>query len=177
MAYRELVQRLGYNTGSKVVGLYRLWTAHKITDEVFAAALVTTVGSARLRAAALADLGLSADLTARLGRYLPPEPTDIGPESDRLALAADTLIQALPDTPDPEARVHRLGWAEAIAAAVMARSKGIERSPHVTGWVRGISPSACPLCQEWAAGGATFPPDANMLHHKGCTCVQLIITR
>lgn len=182
MAYRELVQRLGDATANRVLEAFTRWQAGQLTDDAFSAVLVAVIASARLRAAALADLGLSATLTARLGHYIPPQAVVIDPEADRLGKAADTLIAALPDTPDPQARVRRLGMAETFAAAIVAYSAGIRRrsaagsNPRIIGWARGISADACELCRYWADSGATFPPTAEMAHHPGCTCTQIIIT-
>lgn len=183
MAYREMVQQLGERTAAKVLAAYTEWAAGRLTDAAFSAALVAVIASARLRAAALADLGLSATLSARLGRYVPPQDSRLDPDTDRLTKAADTLVTELPDTADQEARVRRLGLAETVAAAIVAYSAGIRRrstaasSPRIVGWTRGISASACQLCTWWAKDGATFPPEIEMAHHPGCTCTQLIITK
>lgn len=177
MAYRDLVNRLGERTATKVENLYAAWQAGNLTDDALTAALVAVIGSANLRATALADLGLAATLTAKLGRPVPPVTEAPPDETDRLRKAATTLVAALAATPDALARIARLGRSEPLSAAQKAYSDGVARSPHVIGWTRGTSPGACELCQWWAKDGARFPPKMEMAHHPGCTCTQLIITR
>lgn len=174
MSYRDTLTRLSGSTEAAAVDLHRRWEAGELSDDEFDALLVALLAQADGRAAAVADLGLATALTVALRR--PVAPLGLLPrltDPARLYRAVQTLRQALSATPDPTARVARLGRAEPLTTAARAYSEGIERSPLVTGWTRGLSASACQLCSHWAHGGRVFPADRSMPTHKGCTCTPI----
>jgi len=174
VTYRDTLTALAGATEEAAVNLYLRHEAGEVTDDGFDAYLAAVVSRANGRAAAVADLGLAAAVTVALRR--PVAPLGIVPpasDPDRLRRAARTLREALDDTPDPSARVARLGRSEPLTAAANAYSTGMSASPHVTGWTRGLSAKACQLCQWWARGGRVFRADHPMPTHKGCTCTPI----
>lgn len=178
MTYRDTLTRLSSATEQAAVDLYERWEAGEITDTEFDALLAALVAGANGRATALADLSLAASITVALRR--PVAPLGLLPpasDPDRLRRASATLRAALVDTPNPAARVARLGRAEPLTAATTASSTGIDASPHVAGWTRGLSGKACQLCRWWARDGRVFRADQSMPVHKGCTCTQIPTVR
>ena len=95
-------------------------------------------------------------------------------DPDRLTTAARTLLAL--ENPSL-ARWERLARAEGQEAAARAYSDAVKRSPHVTGWRRGISGSACQLCRWWSRDGRVWAADHTMPTHKGCTCNPVPVTR
>ena len=178
MTYRDTITRLAGSTEDAALDLHRRWEAGDLTDNEFAALLAALVARANGRATAVADLALAASITVSLRRPVAPLGL-LPPTSDtaRLERAARTLRGRLEDTPDPAARVARLGRAEPLTAAARAYSAGMATSPHVTGWSRGLSGKACQLCQWWSGGGRVFPAERPMPTHTGCTCTPIPTTR
>ena len=80
--------------------------------------------------------------------------------------------------PDPTPRVSRFARTEPLAAAGDAYDEAVRRSPHVRGYRRGLSPTACELCA-WLAkrhldpAGYIYRADRPMHRHKGCTCYPI----
>lgn len=171
MSYRDTLTELSGEAEQQAVALYLAWETGQIDDATFVAVLAAIVAAANNRAAALADLSLAATITAALQAPVPTlgltPPAD---DHDRLTTAASTLLGTLTTTPDPQARVARLGRSEPLTTAARAYSEGMARSRHVTGWTRGLSPSACQLCRWWARDGRVWPDDHPLKTHKGCTC-------
>lgn len=173
MTYRDTLTRLGDSTADAVAAVYAARDAGDLTDDDAVAMIAAIIEGANNRAAALADLALAATLTVALKKPVPalgilPAPGD----RQRLIKAATTLLAALPDTPDPLARVERLGRSEPLTTAARARGEAIERQPSVTGWTRSVSGSGCQLCTWWSRDGRVWPASHRMPTHKGCTCTQ-----
>lgn len=124
---------------------------------------------------AVIDLSLAAALTVQTGQAVAPQgltaPAD---DPDRLTKAASTLAALEDVTPE---RWERLARSEPLEAAARAYSDGVRRSPHVTGWTRGLSANACQLCRWWSRDGKVWPDDHPMPTHKGCTCNPAPVTR
>lgn len=80
--------------------------------------------------------------------------------------------------PDPTPRVSRFARTEPLTAAGDAYDEAVRRSPHVRGYRRGLSPTACELCT-WLAkrhldpAGYIYRADRPMHRHKGCTCYPI----
>ncbi len=178
MSYRDTLTRLVEITERAALDIHARWTAGEVNDDEFDAYLAALVVRANGRAAAVADLALAAAITIALRRPiaplgLTPPPSD----PDRLRRAAGTLRAALDETPDPPARVARLGRSEPLTTAANTYSDGMKTSPHVTGWTRGLSAKACQLCTWWASAGQVWPDTHPMPTHKGCTCIPIPTTR
>ncbi|WP_338538177.1 hypothetical protein N5P18_15670 [Janibacter terrae] len=172
MTYRDTIGQLGDATAEKVLVVVAAWEAEEITEDEAAALIAAIISTSNLRAAALADLSLSADLTKATGTVVPP--VGVIPRKDdvrRLNQAAKTLLAVLPDTPDPQGRAARLGRSEPLTAAQEARGEALTRSQLVEGWTRSVS-DACQLCNWWSRDGRIWPKDHTMPRHKGCRCTQ-----
>jgi len=178
MTYRDVLTGLGAATEARVLAAYAAFTDGDLTEEEFVAAVAAIIAKANARAVAVADLSLAATLMLQLGK--PVATLGLTPPKDdpeRLQKAATTLVGLLATTPDPLARVARLGRSEPLGSAATAYSAGIRQSRLVTGWTRGVSGNACELCQSLADGGAVFPDSVEMYHHKGCTCTPIPVTK
>ena len=174
MSYRDTLLRLSGRAEEQARALFAAWEAGKVDDDTFAALLAAIVAAANNRAAALADLSLATAVTVALRR--PVAPMGIAPptsDPERLEKAAKTLLAVENLTPE---RVARLARAEPLETAARSYSTGIARSPHVRGWRRGLSGSACQLCTWWSRGGQVWPADHPMPTHKGCSCSPVPIT-
>lgn len=171
MTYREQVRALAGRAETAVGALYDLYAADRITEAEFVSLVAAAVSRANAQAASLADLGLSAILTARTGTAVPTlgltSPAD---DPARLAMGAKTLLEVMDSTQDPRARVGRLGRSEPRTQAARSYSEGMTRSEHVEGWTRGLSGAACQLCRWWARDGRVWPKDHPLKTHKGCSC-------
>ena len=168
MTYQDQLERTVSETAAQVVAAVALYEAGKISAETLAAIVAAFVAAGNGKAAAIADLSLSAALTTQLGTVVAPlgitRPHD---EPERLRKAANTLLTMENAS---LARWERLARAEGQEAAARAYSEGIRRSRHVTGWRRGISGSACQLCRWWSRDGQVWPDSHPMPTHPGCTC-------
>lgn len=174
MTYRDTITSLAGQAEDAALELFARWEAGDLSDEQFEALLAALVARSNSRAASVADLALAAAVAVAVRRAIAPLGI-VTPAGDpqRLRRATRTLREALPDTPDPRARVARLARAEPLDMAARTYSEGIARSRHVEGWVRGLSPSACELCTWWARDGRVWPKTHAMPTHKGCTCVPI----
>lgn len=171
MTYRDVLHALADDTEAQVVALFNAWQAGRIDRETFIDLLASAVAAANQRAASTAALSLAAAITAALGRAVAP--MGLRPPDDdhtRLVGAATTLA-ALP-TVTPE-RVARVGRAEPMATAQAAYVTGMDSTPLVRGYRRGLSPKACKLCVDWAEDGHIFPAGVEMAHHTGCSCTPI----
>lgn len=174
MSYQSELETLAELSGAQAVAAYEAWAAGTITTETFVAILASYVAGANSQAAALADVGLAAAISVALGV---PQPTlGLLPptgDAERLYEAATTLARDIDATPDPRARVERLGRAEPLHTAAVTFSEGMKRSGKVTGWVRGMDSDPCTLCQWWWRDGRVWPADHEMPTHTGCSCVPV----
>lgn len=173
MTYRDTLTRLSTSTEAAVVELHARLDAGEITEEEFVELAAVAVARGNARAVSLADLALSASVTVALRRAVPvlglPAPDD----RPRLRRAATTLLERLPGSEAPVARVARLGRSEPLTTAARAYSAGMAARPEVTGWTRGVSGNACQLCQWWYRDGRVWPSTHPMPIHKGCTCTPI----
>jgi len=182
LRYRDGALQLSGQAEAAVVGLWERREAGQLNDAQFKALAAGVIAAANARAVTLADLALSAVLTAELGKVIPPLgllPTDDGP---RLAAAIPTLLDraaglALPGAAAAErataerAMVARMARSEPLDAASATFQRGMQRR-RVPGWTRGTGPKPCPLCTS-LADGAVLSPSTPMARHKGCSCYQI----
>lgn len=175
MSYRDTLGTLGDTTAAKVQALVAAWRAGDLDHDTAVAMIAAVIAAANSTATALADLAVAADLTIATGTAVPalgivPPSTD----TTRLTHAARTLLDVLNDTPDPDARVARLGRSEPLTRAQDARGEALARSPLVDGWRRSVT-GTCQLCTWWARDGRVWPTDHRMPTHKGCRCTQTLV--
>ncbi len=176
--YRDSLVELAAATEAQLLAAYESWRDGLLTDAEFVAVVAAFVAAGNSRATALADLSLAATLSVALGTVVAP--LGLLPAAgtvDRLTRAATTLLDVLPGTPDPPARVARLGRAEPLQAAGSAYSEGMAASPHVVGYRRNLTGTACELCTWLRKGGYVYPADKPMYQHPGCTCTPEPVAR
>lgn len=175
MTYQDELEAAVTATAEEVAAAVALHEAGEISAETLAALVAALIAAGNGTAASLADLSLASALTVQLGRVVAPlgitRPLD---DPDRLTTAATTMLRL--ESPSL-ARWQRLARAEGQEAAARAYSAAVKRSPHVTGWRRGISGSACQLCRWWSRDGRVWAADHAMPTHKGCTCHPEPVTR
>lgn len=177
MTYRETLHELADATEAQVVAAYEQYEQGNLDEAAFVALVAAFVAAANNQAAALADLSLALSLTVALEAVVVPmglTPPD--GDAERLTRAAKTLVDRLPGTPDPRARVGRLGRAEPLRTAAGVYSKGIAASEVTTGWVRGRDADPCQLCTWWWREGRVWPKDHPMPTHPGCSCTPIPVT-
>lgn len=189
MTYADTIRSLAATTEGRARDLHTVWEAGRISDDEFEALLAALVVGANGRASAVADLSLAAAVTVALRRPVPPlgivpaptEPARLRTATRTLRTALEAMkVSGLPagaPRPDPAARVGRLARAEPLTTAAKSYSEGMAKSEHVTGWVRGLSATACQLCRWWARDGRVWPADHRMPTHKGCSCSPIPTVR
>lgn len=174
MTYRDSVLTIAAATAAAVALILDAWEAGDLTDDDLVAMVAARVALGNTRAAALADLGLAADITAATRRLslplglLPP-----AGDAQRLTTAVRGIVDA--DKSTARTRIERLADNEPKETAATTRGNGITLSRNVTGWTRGVSPNACRACHGLA--GATLSTKTTMWRHTGCSCTQLITTQ
>lgn len=173
MTYTDTLTTHAEGTADRVEAVIADYEAGTLDRETTVAVIATLIARANVKAAALADLGLSADLTVAVGKAVPTVGVGAPPgDAARLGKAAGTLLDALPDTADRPARVRRLGRSEPLTTAANARGEAITKQPLVQGWTRNLSANPCELCVWWSREGRVWPKDHKLVTHKGCTCTQ-----
>lgn len=174
MTYQDQLEEQASSVTAQVLAAVALYEAGKLTADALVSVVAAYIAAGNFAGAALADLALAAAVTVQTGTAVAPlgitRPAD---DPDRLTRAASTLLA---DPAASLARWQRLAEAELKEAATRGYSEAVKRSPRVNGWTRGLSGSACQLCQWWSRGGQVWPADHPMPTHKGCTCSQLITT-
>ncbi len=177
MTYQDVLARLGEKTEADVLTVYRRFVAGEL-DRARAEAIITRIiVAANLRAEAVADLGLSAQLTVELGTEVPASAEAASTDPVRLRKASSTVLEVAAQSPVPEAIVARLARAEPLEAAARRLSDGISRDKRVKGWVRVMETDACQLCEWWWREGREWPAIHPMQTHKGCMCTQRVVVR
>ena len=176
MAYRETLHTLAGQTEAQVVAAFEQYDAGKLDEAAFVALVAAYVAAANNQAASLADLSLALTLTVAMAE--PVVPMGLTPpagDAERLYRAAKTLVARLPDSPDPRARVARLGRAEPLRP-LRGSTPRHAASEVTTGWVRGVDGDPCQLCTWWERDGRVWPKDHTMPTHPGCSCTPIPVT-
>lgn len=157
-------------TERRLVALHARYVAGEMTADAFVSLAAALVGQANAQAVALADLSLSAWLTAQT-RTATPTLGLVAPEdAGRLQDGLRTLLAAVDGLDTPEARVGRFGRAEPARAFQRGYSEGMARRPEVGGWTRRLNVGACELCGWLAQEGRVFPASRAFTDHPGCGC-------
>lgn len=159
--YRALTRHLAAATAAGLLELWRRTRDGQLTDDDLADIGSSAVVTANMRGASLADLYLAHLLGgAVIGLTAPPD-------TDRLAQAIKTA--ASDDGTNPQDALGRLGQSEPLRASQLALTDGMRRR-EVRGWTRVTSGAPCVVCAG-LADGSVMPPDVDMYHHPGCSCV------
>lgn len=144
------------------------------SDAELVAALTAVLLRAEEAGIGLADVALASWLTRELRRAVPVLGLVASP-ADRAATgrAVATLTPLLADTPDPRARVLRLARGRVTGTSGRYYDAGMAGRPEIRGYRRGLSATACELCQWLYRGGYVYPSGRPMHRHPGCTCVPV----
>lgn len=177
MSFRTELIGLGSTAEKSVIEVYRRFLDGTITRDMAVELIAVLVQKFNLQAAALADLSLAATLMVETAAPVPIAATSTVVEVDRLSKAATTALTVAEASDVPEAIIARLARAETFNAGQDAYSTGIASSPHTEGWIRGISPNCCQLCEWWWRQGRVWPKAHPMPRHKGCTCSPIPVVR
>lgn len=161
----------------------RMRTAHVRYDEGMSADRFTVLAVALLlraegAAVALSDLAVAIELSRRMRKAVPTLGLTLDrSRTDAIEKAVGTLVERLPDTPDPQARAVRLARGRTTQTAGHAFDTAMKSRPEITGYTRGLTATPCKICIALYNNGATWPPDQPMSRHPGCTCVPIPILK
>lgn len=173
MSYQKKLTRLREATNKEVMQAWRLYGLGRITKPQFVQLAAALVMQGSGRAAAVADLSLSAELTRLSGTL--HTPTGTLPRiynQPLLEKGMTTLLVAAEAGEEISARLSRFALNAPLDAAVSAYSDGISQAKTVEGWTRQMDGDPCQLCRWWWREGRVWPKDHPMQHHKGCECTQ-----
>ncbi|MTB72793.1 hypothetical protein GGG17_12635 [Arsenicicoccus sp. MKL-02] len=180
--YQKLLAALGDGTSRQALALLAAFLDGLLSFEEALTAIAATIARANGHGTALADVALAATLTEQTGHPVPvlglaPAADDL----DRLRKAVDTILTDGDLTDDAaretaRMRTERLGRNEPIDAAGRAFNDGIARSPHVTGYRRGLTADACQLCQWLYREGHVYRAEQPMHLHPGDRCHPIPVT-
>lgn len=161
----------------------RLWHRHidgTISERRFVAVAATLLAGANQRACSLADLAVTAAVIRHLRDVVPPlglHPDPVEIDVDRLADVVDGVLAAEIAS---ATTVDALAASRTSRLAITARAEPLTTTQNamgramtereIPGWTREVSGRACSLCRSLA--GVVLPPNARMVRHAGCSCVQ-----
>ncbi|MGV8883455.1 MAG: hypothetical protein ACOH19_15000 [Rhodoglobus sp.] len=152
---------------------WRMYGLGTITKPQFVQLASALILQANGRAAALADLSLSVELTRLSGTaYAPTGTLPKVYQQATLAKGMETLLSAAEAGEDITERLSRFALNAPLDAAVGTYSDAIAGTTTVEGWVRQMDSDPCQLCRYWWREGQVWARDHRMPHHKGCACVQ-----
>lgn len=152
---------------------WRMYGLGRLTKGQFVQLASALILQSNGRAAALADLSLSVELTRLSGSV--HAPSGVLPriyQQSTLEKGMETLLTAAEQGDDITERLTRFSLNAPLDAAVDAYSNGIAGADMVEGWVRQMDSDPCQLCRWWWREGQVWPKNHRMPHHKGCSCVQ-----
>lgn len=170
MAYVDTLKALAAETEREVLVAYRSYVEGLLDEDETVVLIATYIARANGRARMLADNAIALELMAQLGEVVPVAGVPIPDDTDRLLLAAGTVLTVAAKSDVPEAIIARLARSEPLESAAKAYSDAMVRSGRTKGWVRQRSATACQLCTWWWREGRVWPAEHPFQHHKGCTC-------
>lgn len=173
MSYVEKLSEMASSTEAKAVRIYELFKAGKISKTEAIGTMSAMVSKANLRAAALADYSLAATLTLETGQAVPATGVTVQSGGTKAMRAIKKILDTPTANADMLMRIQRFAHSEPLGAGARAYSKAIKTQPMVDGWVRGLDPDPCQLCQWWWRDGMIWPDSHPMPHHKGCMCFPI----
>lgn len=169
MSLHDTLERFGQRAGDEVLELWRRWQAGDLTEPQFRALAEAILVKAGAKSTALADVALTAALTALTREAVAAvglEPAQDAPGAAQAAV--DDTLSSVSYQRDPEATVAVLGSAFAFEAFQKSYGEGM-KTQGVTYWRRVADPGACEVCIDLSSG--IISTDIPMWHHKGCRCV------
>lgn len=170
MAYVDTLKALAGTAERDVLTAYRSFVDGLLDQDETVKIIATIIARANGRARMLADNAIALEVMVQLGEAIPTPEIDVPDDTERLELAAATVLVVAAKSDVPEAIVARLARSEPLEAAANAYSDAMVRSGKTKGWVRQLHPGACQLCQWWSRDGRIWPAEHPFQHHKGCTC-------
>jgi hypothetical protein len=170
VSYRTTLLRLADGASAAMETLWLAFEAGTIGRDEFVARAAAMLAVVNARATTLADVALAATISVQLKRVIPTLGIMPNVDLDRLVLAAGTVAEL-----GTIGRAVRLAHSEPLETAARAYSTGIRESPHVVGWERQTSGTACEMCTGWASAGV-LPDTVPMNTHKGCSCIPIPVT-
>lgn len=157
-------------TAASMRALWAAYTAGRIDAATFQTAAAALVAAANARGGMVGTLALAANLSARLGALVTPQPVKLPPHRANPGRLEKSLGTILATEDGSGAQVERLARAEPAAAVQDGYTSAIARSPLVEGWTRHLEIDACQLCTWWDREGRVWPKDHPMPTHPGCLC-------
>ena len=142
MSYQGVVERIREDTKRKVMAAWRMYGTGQITRRQFEQLAAAILGQAGVKAAAVADVSVSLELSA-LNRRLEAT-AGVLPKRRTYLDAVETILD---DTDhDTIMQLKRLALNAPLEAAQTAASTAISQS-GASGWVRQMDPDPCQLCR------------------------------
>lgn len=173
MSYQSSLERIRQRSERDVAQAWRAYGLGRLTKEQFvqiAAALILTASG---RAAALADLAITTEISRQSGTI--QAPTGALPDvynQQMFEKGVTTLVAAAAAGEDVTARLSRLALNAPLDAATDVYGQGVAGSRLVEGWVRQMDADPCQLCRWWWREGRVWPKGYQIPRHKGCACIQ-----
>ena len=174
-SFDDVLKRLSNTTGASMSSLARLYRQGAISRETLQRLAESMLQVASVQGAAYGQLAYAQYAEAISGQ-LPqgvarPELAALRYRQGRIAKSVSTVLEY--DDDDIEQRLAALG--ENFPVQVVQESYGyaLVEDDNANGWVRGLEPDGCQLCQWWWRDGRVWPKDHAMPTHPGCRCQQL----
>lgn len=155
-------------------------SAGSLTPDEFLAIASAAIARANAQGAALADIGLTAEVVRQVRHPARPLGLGANPLALDQARIADALRTAIADQ-QAEQDVEQAAAAQRNRIAQTARSEPLVTVANATqagmrhrrahGWVRELDLNACKVCEGWA-DGVVRSVDTHMARHLGCGCIQ-----
>lgn len=176
MTYMEALEKLGKTTEREIRRLFGLYLGAEITSSLFVELGTVAVSLGQQQGRYMAELSLLSWLDAHKGSAKPvaAKPIEHYQDSDRVRKGLETVIADGVVDPDETARrLERLAFSETVESSQRSFGAAMAKAPEVKGWVRGLEPDACELCNWWSRDGRVWPADHTMPTHKGCVCTPI----
>ncbi|MBG6237392.1 hypothetical protein IWX78_000335 [Mycetocola sp. CAN_C7] len=173
MSYQGSLTRIRESTSTDVMNAWHAYGLGRISKPQFVQLASALILQAKGRAATVADLAVSTELTRLSGSV--QLPTGALPKvynQPVLAKGVQTLLDAAEAGEDVTERLSRFALNAPLDAAVDVYGQGVAASQLVEGWVRQMDGDPCQLCRYWWREGQVWPKGHKLQHHKGCECVQ-----
>lgn len=167
---RDTIVQLSEQSEKRVLAVYRLYVAGKLSRDETATAIANIIAAANGQAGAVADLAMTSEVFAQIGEPVPVATGRVPDDTSRLTEAAQTALEVAEASEVPEAIIARLGRCEPLERAAASYSDAMVRTGRTKGWVRDRSANCCELCEWWWRNGRIWPAEHPFQHHKGCTC-------
>ncbi|EHB54775.1 hypothetical protein MycrhDRAFT_1969 [Mycolicibacterium rhodesiae JS60] len=200
--YQAQTESLAAGTVTQVAAIWAALQAGQIATTEAEQLIAAAVATANAAASTLADAFISAQIEHATGNPTPTVGLSPRDDTDRLTLAARTilddlatvnrekqLVQVLPTEspvepgsaaqPDPVRtaglRFERLAHSEPLETAQQFSIDVMAAQPLVEGWTRQMDADPCQLCRWWWREGRIWPKAHPFQSHKGCNCQPKLV--